>query len=161
MTAKKELLYVGFYLSSGTDESRMDKALLDLVHRGCKVQLVLLDGTLDNGLLEILEQHIGIATNTLAGRLNNAYWHFQDLKAKMSIDGQQRFILKRHSAIITSSVFFVDWGEKNGRLLIDSKIPGAGREKSFGMEFIGNPVDGTLAMEWAQSFMWIIEASYI
>ena len=159
LLAKSRLTYVGYYLSFGTDESRLDGAIAKLLERNCAVELVLLDHELDEASLRVVEAHLGIATKTLANRLANAHAHFKKLRENMSIDSQKRFTIKRHKAIVASSAFFIDWGDKNGRLLVDTKIPGAGREKSFGMEFTGKPMEGTLAMEWAQAFQRITDAA--
>lgn len=159
LSAKKNFAYVGFYLSAGTDTSRVDGAFRTLLERGCTIELVLLDPTMDDQLLAIIEKHIGIAGETLKARLLHAHAHFAAFSASLSADQRARFSVRQHRNVITSSAMFLDWGEPEGRLLVDTKIGGAGRDKSFGMEFRKTDSDNTLSSEWALSFRRIADGA--
>jgi hypothetical protein len=159
LTAKKEFVYIGFYLSAATDTSRLDGALRKLLERGCRIELILLDDALENQMLSIIENHIGIAAGTLRARLKHAHSHFIDFAASLSAEQRSRFVVRRHRNVITSSVMFLDWSEPDGRMLIDTKIAGAGRDKSFGMEFRKTPQEGTLSSELALSFRRIADGA--
>jgi hypothetical protein len=157
LLAKKDFLYVGFYLSAATDTSRVDGALRVLLERGCRVELVLLDETLDDGLLNVMEKHLGIATATLKARLKHAHAHFAEFRASLSTEHRLRFIVRRHRNVITCSAMFLDWSDSEGKLLVDTKIAGAGRDKSFGMEFRKTVQATTLSSELASSFRRIAD----
>ncbi|MGA9601316.1 MAG: hypothetical protein WBS22_13895 [Methylocystis sp.] len=152
LTTNKEFIYVGFYLSAATDTSMVDGALKALLERGCRIELILLDDCLDQRLANIMENYLGIAAGTLIPRLRHAHDHFAKLRATLGADEQTRFIVRRHQNMITSSAMFLDWGEPEGKLLIDTKIAGAGRDKSFGMEFRNTGKEATLSLELAMSF---------
>jgi hypothetical protein len=88
----------------------------------------------------------------LAARLKHAHAHFTKFSASLSAEECVRFTVRRHRNVITSSALFLDWDGPDGRLLIDTKIAGAGRDKSFGMEFGKTSQGATLSSELALSF---------
>ena len=53
----------------------------------------------------------------------------------------------------------LDEGESDGRMLVD-KIHQAGRDRSFGIEFVLNGDEKGLAEDFARSFKRIAEASH-
>jgi hypothetical protein len=155
LTAEKELIYVGFYLSGGTDRARVDRALASLLQRRCHVELVLLDPDIEEDALQRIEEFLAIATGTLRGALQNAVAHFIAFAGSLSAEDRSRFVLRRHRTILACSAFLIDLGEVKARMLIDTKIHGAGRDFSYAMEFEGVPSAPSLAAEYAASFMRI------
>jgi hypothetical protein len=53
----------------------------------------------------------------------------------------------------------LDEGEPDGRMLVDNKIHQAGRDRSFGIEFVLNGDERGLAEDFARSFRRIAEAA--
>jgi hypothetical protein len=60
--------------------------------------------------------------------------------------------LRLHQLPLLVSAFKIDAGERKSALLIDNKWYGAGREKSFGLEFLGAMKEGTLFETISKSF---------
>ena len=156
---ERKFVYVGLYLAQGTDESRMDDALRLLLRRKCEVQIVLLDAGISDEMVQQIEQTTAIAEGTLRGRLEHALLHLRTFRENLSSDERERFFLKRHKKAISATAFLIDWSEKKGRLLIDTKIPFVGRENAFGIEFEGVPAEGSLASAWTTSFERIISTA--
>jgi hypothetical protein len=152
LRAMRTFTYVGFYLSSATDAARNDNALRELLARGCQVELVLLDERIDDEFLSMTERQLGIAAGTLRGRLEGAHRHFAEFAGCLSAEQRARFSVRRHSVQLASSAMFLDYGERDGRLLIDTKIHGAGREASYGIEFRTVARVSSLADAYAASF---------
>jgi hypothetical protein len=158
LLAQKDFLYVGFYLSGATDRARVDTALRKLLQTGRRVELVLLAEDTDEAILIPVEQFLAIATGTLQGVLAHAFAHFKAFAATLSTDDRARFSLRRHRALLASSAFLIDHGEPQGRMLIDTKIHGAGRDFSCAIEFTGLFKPG-LATEYAESFQRIAQTA--
>jgi hypothetical protein len=158
-SAKKEFLYVGFYLAGATDTSRLDESFRRILDRGCKVTLVLLSDNLDAPIREFLEEHLAIAADTLVPRIQHAHEHFADFATTLSAPSRALFTVKRHQVPLSSSAMFIDFDEKGGRLLVDCKAYGEGRDNSFGLEV--KPQDGSssLSAVLARSFRRIAEGA--
>jgi hypothetical protein len=159
LRAQREFTYVGFYLSSGTDTARLEKGFRTLLERNCTITLVLLHQDLEESLLSAVEQHLAIATGTLRKRLQHAYETFAGFAASLSADQRERFIVLKHKTPITSSAMFVDFDESNGLMLVDSKIFGIGRDRSYGMEFRKPLNTSSLALNFANSFQQIMDSA--
>jgi hypothetical protein len=158
---KREFEYVGFYLAGATDRNRIDDALRDILRRGCIVKLVLLNPDADAQTIAIVERNLAIAANTLHGTLVHAFEHLNGFRNSLSAEDQSRFHLLRHSIPLTSSAMFVDFNEVGGRLLVDTKIYGAGRDSSYGMEFETPVEDSSLGGQLAASFRRVSESAVV
>jgi hypothetical protein len=161
LLAHREFIYVGFYLAGATDRARVDDALKALLRKGCRVELVLLDSDLQDELLHGTEDFLAIARGTLRGLLQHAISHFQQFAATLSADDRRRFIVRRHRAMLSSSAFLVDYDDPGGRVLVDTKIHGAGRDFAYAMEFTRAAAAPSLATEYANSFKRIAVASEV
>lgn len=149
---RKELIYVGFYLSGGTDRARVDDALTGLLQKGCRVELVFLDPDIEDNVLQCIERFLAIATGTLRTTLQHALTHFQNFAVALSEQDRARFFVRVHRTILASSAFLIDYDEADGRVLVDTKIHGAGRDFSYAIEFARSAPGPSLATEYAKSF---------
>jgi hypothetical protein len=149
--------YVGHYFSQATDISRLDKAILDLVRRGCTVSIILLDGDVGDQEMTWLERYLAITPGTLLARLHHAFGHFSKLQDTLGADERQRFLVKRHRALLTCSAFLFDIGV-DGRegILVDYKIGFVGRDKSFGIELAPRSGGAHLYSNLRDSFIAVV-----
>jgi hypothetical protein len=152
LRAKRHLMYVGFYLAQGTDHSRLDSTIKKLLGQGCTVEIVLMHEDVDPDVMHALEEYLGTATGTLRARLAHGFRHFTELRTTLSKDQQGRLIVKRHQKMITSSAFLFDQADREGSILVDSKIWGSGRDKSYGMELAWSEKPTGMASELVESF---------
>jgi hypothetical protein len=158
--AKHRLLYVGFSLAGATERDRIDDAITDMLNRGCEVEIVMLDPDAPLGTIKAVEQHLAIADGTLGNVLRHARDHFLKLRNELSAAAASRFKIKVHAVPLVSSAMLIDEGETDGRLLVDNKIHGAGRDRSFGIEFrLDQNADG-LARDFAQSFKRVAASAH-
>lgn len=150
--AKRRFVYVGFYLAGATERDRIDGAITEMLERGCEIEIAMLDPDAMPEIIKAVEQHLAIADGTLAQVLRHAHDHFLTLKTGLSTAAASRFAIKLHTVPLVSSAMLIDEGEPDGRLLVDNKIHGAGRDRSFGIEFRLNQGASGLAMDFAHSF---------
>ena len=150
--AKRRFVYVGFYLAGATERDRIDGAITEMLDRGCEIEIAMLDPNAAPGIIHAVEQHLAIANGTLAQVLRHAHDHFLTLRQGLSTAAANRFVIKLHNVPLVSSAMLIDEGEADGRLLVDNKIHGAGRDRSFGIEFRLNQEADGLAKDFAESF---------
>lgn len=151
-SATRNFEYVGIYFSVATDQSRVDDTIKGLIGKGCRVRLVLLDDQSSNETFQYLEQAFGLAPESLKQRVIHARDHFIALREELAPGARPLLELRLHQLPLLVSAFMIDIGERKSALLIDSKWYGAGREKSFGLEFIGAVKEGTLFETASKSF---------
>jgi hypothetical protein len=156
-SAKRNFEYVGLYFSVATDQSRIDDSIKNLISRGCRVRLVLLDGGSSNEVMSFLEEAFGLAPASLRQRVDHAKDHFVELRNALAPNQRPLLDLRLHRLPLLVSAFRIDVEENSGALLVDSKWYGAGREKSLGLEFMGAPKEGTLFETASRSFGRISE----
>jgi hypothetical protein len=135
--------------------------LSTLLDRGCKIELVLLDPNAPRETIRAVERFLAVPDNTLQQLLRYAYEHFHTLRNKLSVDAQSRFTIKLHQETLSSSAMLLDEGEPDGRMLVDNKIHQAGRDRSFGIEFLLNSDARGLAEDFATSFKRIAAAASV
>jgi hypothetical protein len=157
--AKRRFVYVGFYLAGGTERDRLDDAITEMLERGCEIEIVLLDADAPADIIAAVEQHLAITDGTLRQVLHHAHDHFIALRNGLSTVSANRFKLAVHCVPLVSSAMLIDEGEPEGRLLVDNKIHGAGRDRSFGIEFRLDQQANGLAKDFAQSFKRIAQSA--
>lgn len=159
LRTKRRFLYVGFYLAGATERDRIDHAITEILNRGCEVETVMLDPNAPTELIAAVELHLAIADGTLPQVLRHAHDHFVGLRSGLSTAASNRLKIALHGIPLVSSAMLIDEGEPDGRLLVDTKIHGAGRDRSFGIEFrLDNHTNG-LARDFAQSFKRIAQTA--
>jgi len=151
-SATRSFEYVGIYFSVATDQSRVDASIKALIAKGCRVRFVLLDDQSSNETFQFLEQAFALAPASLRPRVIHARNHFIAIRETLAPAERQLLELRLHQLPLLVSAFRIDIGERKSALLIDNKWYGSGREKSFGVEFMGAMKEGTLFETISTSF---------
>lgn len=159
LRCERRFMYVGFYLAGATERDRIDSALSTLLERGCEIELVLLDPDAPRETIRAVERQLAVPSGTLEQLLRHAHDHFRNLRDRLSASAQDRFTIKLHREALSSSAMLLDEGEPEGRLLVDNKVHQAGRDRSFGIEFLLNRDTKGLAKDFASSFKRIAAAA--
>jgi hypothetical protein len=155
VSATRNFEYVGIYFSVATDQSRVDDSIKALVAKGCQVRLVLLDDQSSDETFRYLECAFALAPASLRQRVIHARNHFMAIREALAPGQRSLLELRLHQLPLLSSAFRIDAGEQQGAMLVDNKWYGVGREKSFGLEFLGAMKEGTLFETVSKSFAQI------
>ena len=156
---RREFIYVGIYFSIATDQSRVDETIRALLQRRCKFTIVLLDPDTTAESIRFLEEYFALGAGTLRNRIRHAIQHFRALRDSLAPDTRSLLDIRLHELPVTSSSFLRDPRDGDGSMLVDIKWYGMGRERSFGLEFVGTSVDGSLFDTVRSSFEAIVEQS--
>lgn len=158
-STRREFIYVGIYFSIATDQSRVDETIRALLQRRCKFTIVLLDPETTAESIRFLEEYLALGAGTLRGRIRHAIQHFSALRDSLAPDTRSLLDIRLHQLPLTSSAFLRDPRDGHGSMLVDIKWCGMGRERSFGLEFVGSSVDGSLFDTVTSSFEAIVGRS--
>lgn len=118
---------------------------------------MLLDDGAPDTTFEFLEDFFALARDSLKPRVRHAREYFVELKKSLAPGQRQLFDIRIHHFPLTASAFVLDRRERKSGLLVDNKWYGAGREKSFGVEFAGEIEEGSLFDTLVKSFEKIAE----
>jgi hypothetical protein len=158
-STRREFIYVGIYFSIATDQSRVDETIKALLQRRCNFTIVLLNPETTAESIRFLEEYLALSAGTLRGRIRHAIQHFRALRDSLAADTRSLLDIRLHQLPLTSSAFLRDSRDVNGSMLVDIKWYGMGRERSFGLEFVGSSVDGSLFDTVRSSFEAIVGRS--
>lgn len=161
LTAKRELIYVGFWFAEGIEIDNTFNAMLQLLEKGCTVELVLMAQDLDTGLETKIADYLAISSESLHSRLVHAWADTRRFRAAISDDLKTRFILRSHKELVTSSAFIFDYGADCAKTLVDFKLYGAGRTRSFGIELKPSNIQDSLYLQTTVSFLGIKKKSLV
>lgn len=152
-TANKELIYIGFWLAQGIEMENITKKLLQLLKRGCSVELIFLDPNSSHG--DKIAEYLGTSFENYKARLTTTWRDIIKFKHSLPKDLKPRFILRSHNKHISSSAFIFDYNTETARTLVDIKLYGVGRENSFGIELQPSKLDNSLYDRVTKSFLAI------
>jgi len=160
-TAKKELLYIGFWLAQGVEIENISRKLRGLLDDGCMIEIAFLDRNIDENLKSKIAAYLGISQESLIGRLNDTWFDMCRFRDDLPEDIKARFVLRSHQEAISSSAFIFDYGTQYAKTLVDFKLYGAGRENSFGVELTPSKLPDSLYDRLTNSFLEIKRRSSV
>lgn len=154
-TTKKEFLYVGFWLAQGVEIDNVYSKFRELLHKGCTVEIVLMDQNSDSNFKRKVAAYLGFSEESLSTRLSNTWSNMIQFKNSLSEDLKARFILRYHQELVSSSTFIFDYRTESAKTLVDFKLYGMGREQSFGIELKPSEIENSLYERVTNSFLEI------
>lgn len=134
LKAEHNIIYVGYWLSSGTELGNLKKAIQDSVSKKKTVTLVFMN-PYDAASLSICSKYIGIDAQNIKSRILNV---LEDLlKFKNTLNSNTRYlIIKVHNIPLSTSAFLLDTDlPRKCRILLDYKLYDCSREDSYGIEY--------------------------
>jgi hypothetical protein len=140
-------------------QSQVDEILKELLRKGCRVKIVLLDPTAPKEVYSFLETYLACGQNTLHPRVCHAVDHFTVFRDSLNREERERFDLRVHSFPLTSSAFILDREEATSDMLVDVKWFGAGRNSSLILEFRRKKDKPELLKTIEASFLRVLKLS--
>jgi len=158
-TTHRELIYVGFWLAQGIEINNIKAIIPKLLRENCLVEFVFLSP--DFVAMDQLAEYLGVSPKTIRARVMDALESMVHLRNSLPPELSGRFILKVHKQLITSSAFVFDHGTPKAKTLIDIKLFGLGRERTFGIELRATKSPDTLYAHITRSFMDIRKTAQV
>lgn len=147
-TAKKNVLHVGFWLSSSLTAQNLEKAVVDAINRGVTLEFCVLSP--DSPLIDHYTKFFDTGKENILSSINNTLSKLVAIKNSLSADKQRNFKLYTHSEIVTASFWVIDRDDPDNCMVqIDHKIISNPRYSSYGMEI----KPSTDRKEFAESFI--------
>lgn len=160
-SVKYSLIYIGFWHAKGVEMANIDRIFLELLRRGCSIELVLMSNTTNDTTSQIVASYLGIDVAGLRTRIEEA-WRYIDALAKKIPHGERyRFVVRAHTNAVYASCFVIDRDTPSARILVDVKIFGLGRESSFALELVKTTQANNLFDRFLQSFLLVAEHAQV
>lgn len=132
--AEHSVLYVGYWLASGTEMGNLKETIKILTEDKKTVSLVFINPYNENSLLTCAD-YIGISSPAIKSRVKAVIKDLLDFKKQLG-ENSRYLIIKIHEVPLSASAFIIDdTSKKNCRILVDYKIYKKSREESYGIEF--------------------------
>jgi hypothetical protein len=160
-TTNHELIYVGFWLAEGIEIDTILAAIQQLLQGGRTIELILLDENLSDLFSEKTAEYLALTPQSLRGRLAQAWNDLRRIRNALPDHLKTRFILRKHDEMLTSSAFVFDLNTSSAKTLVDFKLYGAGRARSFGIELKPSTADSSLYLEATNAFLEIKKRSTV
>lgn len=158
-TTKRELVYIGFWLSHGTEMTNIRETLDKILSRGCYVEFIFVNPQIS--YLSNLADFLAIPEESILSRINQSINQMKEMRNSLPDNLKQRFILKTHDKLVTSSAFLIDQDTESEKILVDFKLYSLGREQTFGIEFNGKRSGSSLHSRMFTSLLNIRESAVI
>jgi hypothetical protein len=131
--ANRDLLYVGFWLAHGVDMSDIRNAMRELLERGCRIELIVINP--ENGYGKHLAEYLAMTPESLKIRIAHTVDQMREFRKSLTPELKTNFSIRTHTKLITASAFVLDRDTPKARILVDFKLYNAGRDNTFGIEF--------------------------
>ncbi len=132
--AEHSVLYVGYWLASGTEMGNLKETIRNLTADRKTVSLIFINPYNDNSLLTCSD-YIGISSEAIKSRVKTVIKDLLDFKKQLG-ENSHYLIIKIHEVPLSASAFILDdTTSKKCRILVDYKIYKKSREESYGIEF--------------------------
>lgn len=155
------LVYIGFWHAKGIEMDNISDTFLDLLQRGCTIELILLDENIADPSAEMIAKYLGLSLRGLRERVAEAWRFGSAFRQRIPTPFAGHFVMKSHLNAIYASSFIIDHTSQHPRLLVDIKIFGLGRESGFALELVRTGDPNNLYDRFYRSFMKVSEAAQI
>lgn len=159
-TTNKEFIYIGFWLAHGIEFENITRTFERLLNNGCSIEVILInpDETVN---INKIANYMGLSVENITNRINNAFEVFVNLKKTLPDILSNKFTIRFHTELITSSTFIFDYNSPKAKTLVDFKLFGGGRDTSFGFELKPTTDPDSLYERLTNSFLDIRRQSSI
>ena len=158
LKANHSVLYVGYWLATGTEIGELTKTIKELVNNQVTVTLVFLS-PVDQDVLRVCSQYIGVKESQIAVRIKNVIKTLLEFKQSLDVEEKNYLTIKIHNAPISSTAILLDHSKDECRVLVDYKIYNGNRENSYGIEY--NNSSKCITNKIMQSFLNISKTAKI
>lgn len=133
--AESKVMYVGFWLSHGTEVGAIVETIKNIVLQNKKVIIVFVNPNND-AVLTSSSNFLGISKNEVKTRVKTSIKKFLQLYMELPAGYRHNLQLKIHDVHLTASAFLLDFdSDEKCRILVDYKSYGFSREDSYGIEY--------------------------
>ena len=135
MKANHSVLYVGYWLATGTEVGELTKALKELVNNQITVTLVFIS-PYDEACLKICSNYIAIKPNQISERVKAVIKNLLEFKNGLNSEQRKYLVIKTHNVPLSATAFVIDHSKNdNCKILLDHKVYKGTRDSSYGIEF--------------------------
>lgn len=133
--AENKVVYVGFWLSHGTEVGAIVSTIKQMVLQNKEVSIVFINPNNDT-ILTSCSAFLGISRDEVKTRVNTAIKKLLQLYEELPTEYRHNLKIKIHDVPLTASAFLLDYESgKSCRILVDYKSYGFSREDSYGIEY--------------------------
>ncbi|QXE18694.1 hypothetical protein [Clostridium sp. 001] len=133
--AECKVMYVGFWLSHGTEIGDITETIKYMILRNKKVIIVFINPNNDV-VLTSSSEFLGISKDEVKTRVRTSIKKIADLYEQVPVEYHHNLELKIHDVPLTASAFLLDFDSvEQCRILVDYKSYGFSREDSYGIEY--------------------------
>ena len=104
-SAKKQMLYIGFWLSQGIEFEQIERAMRRVLDRGGEVELVFLSPDVTRTVADGLADYLAIARPECKEKLESAWSHVKTFRDDLPQGLRGRILLKSHKEVLQESVW--------------------------------------------------------
>lgn len=130
-----KLMYIGYWMAHGTEMGNVCDVLRKMVNQDREVILILMNPD-NEPLIKQMADYLKMDYEEMSQRLKTSIDKFYKVKNNLPGDIRNHLEIRVHNLPLNSSAFMIDYdNEKEMKILMDYKIYGYEREKSYGIEF--------------------------
>lgn len=132
MRAKKEVHYIGFWLSNGLQHQDLCETIVKQVNAGVSFNFCMISPT--SPLLEYYADFLGETKEDIIAQINLSLNTLNNLRSGLQKDKQKQIKILIHNKLITTTFWIIDPEEKKTMIQLDHKIYSLPRHYTYGFQ---------------------------
>lgn len=130
--AKKEVNYIGFWLSNGLQHQDLAEAIIEQVNKGVRFNFCMLSP--HSPLLEYYADFFGESEEAIRTQIILSITTLQKLRKSLQQDKQQNIRILAHTKLTTTTFWVIDPDEEKSMIQLDHKVYGMQRHYTYGFQ---------------------------
>lgn len=132
MRAKKEVNYIGFWLSNGLQHQDLGETIVRQVNAGVNFNFCIISPT--SPLIEYYADFLGETKEDIIAQINLSLNTLKNLRSSIQKDKQKKIKIFIHKKLITTTFWVIDPDEKKSMIQLDHKIYSLPRHYTYGFQ---------------------------
>lgn len=153
--AKKDVNYIGFWLSNGLQHQDLIEAINKQINRGVKFNFCIISP--ESPLIEYYADFLGESKQEVIDQINISLNILKRLKHEIPNEKQKQLRILVHDKLITTTFWIIDPNEKNSIIQLDHKLYQMQRHNTYGFQMKKTYSNGKFYDNLKKSYLNIIE----
>lgn len=130
--AKKEVNYIGFWLSNGLQHQDLIEKIVEQINKGVKFNFCVISP--NSPLIDYYADFFGEDKESVVAQINTCINTLKNLRKNLQYDKQQHLRILLHEKIVTTTFWVIDPEENKSMIQLDHKIYNLPRHYTYGFQ---------------------------
>lgn len=153
--AKREVYYIGYWLSNGLHHQDLREKIVELINKGVKFHFCLISPK--SPLIDHYASFLRETREEVIAQIMISINVLRTIRESLQSDKKSHLMIYLHSQLSTVTFWIIDPDDKESMIQLDHKIYGLPRHNTYGFQIIKNSTNKEFYNHLREAYVGILE----